>query len=926
MLTSPWMRVVALVLWLAVAGCGGGGGGDGGNEPVPGTLNVTFTPGEVAVSNVEGQFTTTTVHFTATLSYTGTSDFYLFIGELNGVVSDVDATLSGNQLTGYATLTTAIAPGVHDTELLLQACLDPQCNRELGSPFRLPIRHEVLPNIGMPTELALRRAGREPAPQAVVPVSVPAAAGQVSMQLASSTGTIDVSFDGSQLLVSTRQLRAGRYIATVDLRSQTDPRYRRTLTITYTVDPPPGGERELSVSPQQFFSVPLEQGQVTTRRFKVNRPTWTDVLDPPVVTNDRDIMTLRDLGNDEYEVTLDSRGREPTTYQPRIRWTAGPTGGEAGVSFFTTVSSAFYAENQLVAELGLNSGPAELRKSTRVMTFDGVPQRWSASTSVPWLRLLTTQGTTGVDSLEVEIDAAALPGIGYEVGEVLLSIDRPGTTTVAAVSAVRNSIPYLQFPSVRTLVGDRGRVYIEGRIRQVFGPGSILGSGALKVDGARLVDAQLINDNRFVGDMLVLRTDLADAVPGRDITIRLESPLMSSQVVLSVEAPGAVPAGYLPLPLGSYRPPQYSAGRNAVFFAGGDTVYRWTHDGASWRVDSVALPGVIDVALRPDERVLYAISGAVAVQALDPDSLAATGQGALHQVAVDFDRSDFDPQARAGMRALAYSADFRAFGSKRGSGLDGPNSGVDWLLTATMGNLLDLPRWGGPGFFMETIGTGPVTSSGIVRSPGGHALLAQHPGGTVRIYRPESRAWGSYGSVPAATTLAAVSDDASRTITSDGVLRIPFGNQSLAGLVPPTHVAGGYGLTADGQFVLVYGYRIATEQGLERARDATLWVFDASGDLLQPIGPAQLLAALPMSDAVGCVQALATGETCRHDARIAVDEQGHSAFVLGPRGLAAVPLPPLASARAAADRARAGRAGAGNGGRARAQRILRVVP
>jgi hypothetical protein len=892
-----WMRAAALALLLAAAGCGGGGGGgeglpgDAPGGDVTGVVTIEFTPTEISTFNVEGQPTSTPAF--AVVNYTGTGTVYFVFEELNGVVVDVKGSLSLNTLAVNLHLNPALPPGIHTTEVLLHACLDENCERPLRSPARLPLRFEVQPNIGLPAALALQRAGREAAPAATVPVTVPAAAGPLLMQVSSlRPEAFDVVFDGSQLQVRTRQERAGTYRATVLLQSEIDVRYRRTMEITYTVDPPPGGEQELLVS-ERWVYVTLQQGTTATRRIQVTRPTWTDVLDPPELLGATGLLQLRDLGNDEFEVTLDGRGQALESYSSSIALTAGPTGGRAVVTYNTSVVAAFYALDGLGAELHLASTPADLRRTTPVLTFDGVPQRWSASSNTPWLRLVTTQGTTGVDDLVAEIDPAALPAMGSgESGEVVLSIDRPGTTPFVLRPSVSLRIPRLQFAGMRALAGDHGRLYVEGHILQNLTVGSSVGGGALKVAGARLVDAAIVTDHRFVGDVSVLRVDVADAVPGRDIVVRVESPLMPSQVSVAVEAPAAVPAGHAVLPFGSYRPPQYAPGLDALYFAGSDSVYRWAHDATSWRLESVASPGVIDVAVRPDEQVLYTINGALGVHGLDPVTLAETGQGALHQVMPDFDDSDFDPEAPIQQRALAYSADFRPFAPKRRQAVTGLQQGVDWLMPATTGDLLSTPRWGGPGNVMENQQSGGALAAGVVRSAGGHAVLAQYPSGGLRLYRPEARAWVGHGSVPANVPLVAVSEDAAVTVASDGTLRNGTSVRRLSYLMPDTHdAAGGYGLTPDGRFALMYGYRVAFEAGMERARDATLWVVDLRGDPDEPVQQLPLLAALPLPDAVGCIGPLAAGEFCHHTASVVVTEDAASAFVAGPRGVVAVALP-----------------------------------
>ena len=54
---------------------------------------------------------------------------------------------------------------------------------------------------------------------------------------------------------------------------------------------------------------------------------------------------------------------------------------------------------------------------------------------------------------------------------------------------------------------------------------------------------------------------------------------------------------------------------------------------------------------------------------------------------------------------------------------------------------------------------------------------------------------------------------------------------------------------------------------------------------------ARLVATLALPDAVGCTAASTAAESCRHSASVTVAPGNGTVFVLGPRGIAAVPLP-----------------------------------
>jgi hypothetical protein len=158
------------------------------------------------------------------------------------------------------------------------------------------------------------------------------------------------------------------------------------------------------------------------------------------------------------------------------------------------------------------------------------------------------------------------------------------------------------------------------------------------------------------------------------------------------------------------------------------------------------------------------------------------------------------------------------------------------------------------------------------------------------------RQWVAYGQLPTGVNLVAVDDEASVLVSSDGTLRDNSTSvrAHLANVLPQFYVPGGFGITRDGNFGLVYGYRIETVSGQQRAKDAGIWVVDLRGAKGAVSGEASLpvLGRIALPDAVGCTTSLAQDEACVHQATITVSPSSQNAFVLGPRGLASVQIPP----------------------------------
>lgn len=873
---------VCALAWVLV-GCGGGGGGGAPGGGIGGVATAAFAMPEGVVTQVAGH--PLRVAIRATVTYLGTSDIYVALEESGGLVVDGSVRAAAGVVDAELTLG-ARAAGRYETQLRLRTCFDAACTQPAGPPALMTLWYEVTPNIEAPARIALERSGREPAPTARIPVVVPAGAGAVTMKIETvDRNNFGIVFDGNELAVSTRQERAGTYRARVTFENPSDTRYRASVDIDYTVHAPEGGERPLQLSDYRF-ELYLPQGATATRRFSLTRSTWTDALVAPAVTPSDPLCTVQPVGTDVYDIVVDTRGQAAGDHTCTVWVTEGPTGAGGGVEVIARVGAALSLQTPLYVTLEPSSTTADLRLHTAVLSADTTPQRWSARSLTPWLAVVTASGTTGVDELVVELDAAAVPTLGRsEAGQIEIGSDRPGTLPMVVNVGVGNLIPRLGYASAGALVGGRASLYFEGFVPEYYGS-TLMSSGVIQVDGARLLDAVTPNDTRFFGRQSVLRVDVDQAQPGRDVTVRVAAPLSPTQKRFAVEAPTAVPDAYAALPTGRYRPVSYGSALDTAYFAGEGRVYRWRHAGGTWQLDSTALAGVIDVTLRPDEASLYATTGRDVV-GLDPVSLAQTGRATLPVNPISPD-GDFDLTPPDGLRALAYSADLRAFASKRGAGLASDRTGAAWLWAADAVDIASVIGWGGPGSGLY----GPSSGSGLVRSVSGRALVSVYGPSSADLYLADTRVPVSMAGPFADARIAAVSDDGRRIVFADGSWRDGTAMQaSLAGLLPSGLVADGFALDGAGSFAFVYTYRIVDEGGSDRARDAALWVID-----LRATGAPGVVATLPLSDAVGCTAQRVSGEPCRHTGLVTIAEGTASAFVVGPHAIAALPLPAAVAA------------------------------
>jgi len=895
-----WRRVcLALILGVAalVGGCGGGGSG-AGNEASGGggttpdeTFSASFTPATVQVEGVQGS--PATVALSAKLHYEGASALYLGVGYDEPLVLDVDGYVDENDTLQLAvTMRGDVDPGDHQTELTLYACYDEQCARSApGSPVKVAVTYRVTPGLQVQRQVQLERTGAEAAPTLTVPVTIPAAAGTLTMDYpgVDSLAAVQATFDGQALHFTTRDVRAGTYTGKVTLRSLSDPRYVATVDVTYVVKPPPGGEVPLSVV-VEGGNAAVRQGQKVTRRLTITRPSWTNAwFDPELLSFYADHFTLVAAGTDAYDLTFDSTGLVPGSYSSNVRFVAGTTGGEATVYFAVDVGASVVLEGTFGRALSATSGAADLAFSLVVRDPEGDGTAWTAVSKTAGLQVLRSSGRTGVDSLELAVDPAVLasPQALLEFG-VEVAVDRPGTAAQVFTVVLQNNLPSLQRASPGTLVGRSGRVYVEGAYS--VWDSQLLAPGVLQVTGATLDKASWITDTRFVGDVSLLALDLAGATPGQPVTIRAVSGLATAQVQVDVIA-ALQASGFQALPYAAYRPGRYVPGAGAFYFAGPGVVYRWGRDGSSWQLTQSSRPGLLDVTAMPDGASLVGLEPPQVVS-LDPRTLGVLSSGTFG--ANLFFQDALDTSAMTGLNAIVFSADARALASLK-TQPETDNHGVAWICTPqttrALAALTQAPVECEPGISPRT--TGSTVGWGLVRSANGQSVVAVSPTGVRVSYAAAQRRWSAGTALPAGMAIDAVADDGRRAVRSDGMVLdaadTPLG--SLGSAIPLTHVAGGFGLTSDGRFGLVYGYRLTGSGNAQRATDARLLVVDLRDVVTGGAGSAPVVANVVLSSAVGCTAATVDGERCEHRAALTTAPGDGTVFLVGPRGVAAVALP-----------------------------------
>lgn len=914
MTTNFWRRgwaSVGMTLLLALQACGGGGGSSGGNaaltsSSVPATATVSWTPATINATSLVGTAGWATVSIT--INVTGRDVAWDTEEESHGVITQVKSYEEGNTTRYELQLSPDLPVGTYDTTIDVNVCDDEACTKPIpGGKASIPLHYEVKPIItASASTVALSRTGQEAAPSQLVHLNIPPEAGAVALNVETTrTDAFDVKLSGTELRVGTRQVRAGQYSASANIQSLSDSRYHWSLPVSYVVNAPATGEHDLIVSPFEL-NLDVIQGGITKQVVTVSRATWTSEFVLPVLVPQSNFFKLTDLGGDRYEVSADATtfvgaGTMPS-FSSTLRFGATSSTTQQDVPILSYVTRNWGPSEQPTLGLQVNSDSTvahtDWQRSIGLQSLLPSITTWRASSSTPWLKLVANSGRIGTDRLVVTIDPSGVPAPGSTVtGTVHVTADGAADALDLTIP-LSNAVPQLGKLIGPGLVGSSGRIYMPSGLSGID-PQSP--PAMLTVAGATLTGVHTVEEPVRLAGMPNLVLDLSNATPGTPVTVSWASAFSPSHVTVPVLVPSSLPtaAASQPLPYAQRRPPKPHPSDGGAYFADGDQVWRAAAVNGQWVWRHAMVAGLVDVAPSADGRKLFAATTSGAVIGLDADTLNELGRAML-PINGSPDRLP-DAQAPAGQAALLLAADGRAFVSVVGQALGWTlTRGPDWVASQDLnGNMLDIslqPYFADPGMFLR----GPFSDRGtsLVRSASGRTVMAVDPDGSMIRYTDLSRGWTSWyggdawGSIGAGMTLAAIADTGNRIVRSDGVLQVfqtPVA-PSLATRLPDGFTAGGYALSADGLFAVVYGYRIDTTGSTPVAKDAQLWVLSLPATTVPDLHLATTVGTSIPLTALGCTGNLAAGETCTHSVAITLSAAGDMAYLSGPRGLAIVPM------------------------------------
>jgi hypothetical protein len=794
-----------------------------------------------------------------------------------------------NRVAVRGTVRNDLTVGVHTDTVTFSLCRDEACSGgPIASTVTATIVITVLPNIEVAPLVTLSRTGAQAAPATRVPVSIPGPAGSLQMFATALGGGIDVQLVGSELVVTTQPLRAGVYESLVEISSTSDGRYSTRTTVRYTVEAPAGGEQALAAlaAPVQLA---LPQGARVTQRLQVRPSTWTS---EPITAAIETVFpfassaaTVSRVSDTEFDLTIDLAGFTSDTYLGNLVFTQGVFGGIALLAIRVDVSPPFTLDTAPGFRVEPSSTAAALTWRSAVTMADGSTARWTASVNQPWITVRTSSGMTGRDAVELVLnpDPKSYPPVfafPVAVTRLTVSVDRAGVAAQTWDVPVENLLPSIMAAAPGALSSGSARVVVRGNALSQ----DLINRGALGVAGATLVSASFVADPGYVGDINVMLLDLAGITVGQDVTLRINHPLLTTTAVLIGPSSSSIPAGRADLAFGAYRPPSYSARHNAWYFASGGRVFKLGQGAPGWALQQQLVADVMDVDLTGDHLRLVAAAPQRFVM-LDPATL---GTVATTTALSATPLTTIDTRMLPRSKTLAFAPDGALFVGLVDDAVARPD--LDPLLPA---NQYGYTR---PGRFLSS----PQPRNIVVSADRGRIVVQNRSGAITpnESYAVPPRALGATATLSLAhdADIVAVSNDGTRTLDANGVVRSLGGNADLRSAIPATHGAVGFGLTPNGRHGLVHAVRRSGSGAGEQALDALLIVVDVQ--TLPAAAPLTVAQTIPMSAAVGCLLPRSSGESCAHVASVSVDAAARMALVLGPRGVEVVPLP--AAVRAAA--------------------------
>jgi hypothetical protein len=625
------LRLIAVALALGglLNACGGGGGsssGGGGGNTLSVRLNATSLSWTHFSSDIP-----VPKELTATISgsYPGTV-YVLALVRTNDPVSGIDPNifLSVSATAASAMISPApgLAPGRYTGAIDFFACSDSACNNHIGgtpvsATFEVIVKRTVMSNPD--------------------PINVTAASGnETTLDVAVTLGEGESDYTIPTLPSDFVEVRnktiAGFQLLFHSLPETSETTWlvlqgtlgsNHTTMIHYTVTPPVGGYRLLSVTPTQLDFTATEGTATAPQSVTVTPSSWKPGLAPFGV-----LYAQGDPGGwlsvvtttDGYRLVADARNLSSGSYVaalviaennlPGSAFSLHPLTEHTGVNVAFTVGAGLVAQPDVSFEPTAETNPAALQGSATISLASGNPQVWAASSDASWLSV-TAGGNTG-GTLAYRVDPAWLAtaqNFQTYVGTVTVTV--PGT----AMSPMRFHVRVTpKWPEVNgagppiAIANAPARVAVTGRGFNAIASlaSRVHVSNATIASITRASDSKLvINLAALAANAHIISIDNAAGATTNTRTITARTPATRSYAAV------AAPDFKLWVAVDDRRDAVYTLGMTD------GALLRYRNTGSGWVVETVPETGVKQFVLLNDGSLLVSV-GTATLKKLDGDSFA----------------------------------------------------------------------------------------------------------------------------------------------------------------------------------------------------------------------------------------------------------------------------------------------------------------
>lgn len=325
-------------------------------------------------------------------------------------------------------------------------------------------------------------------------------------------------------------------------------------------------------------------------------------------------LSAKRATDSSFAVTASAATVATGSYQGEVRISvAGQTGGPTvSIPVAFTVGDGTIAPPAGTVDLGLN-GTLATMTGTATVAFRGTQSpKWTASSDQPWLVLDQAEGS-GAGQVKYAVDPSKTGDIAnWGSAKANIKISATGLSDVRVPVTLNKKLPevYAVSPAV-VKAGSAGTVRVTGR-----GLSQLTGTGLIQLAGVGGLTTTVISDTSASLKLPALAAGRAS------MSIPNAAGIMTTATTVGAASLNALPAAVFST-TGSKRSSFFDPTRQALFAV--DTtqnlLVRFTYGGGQWQASSLAVERIGDMAMAPDRRTVYVVSGDATLLAVDPDTL-----------------------------------------------------------------------------------------------------------------------------------------------------------------------------------------------------------------------------------------------------------------------------------------------------------------